>query len=248
MTDTRPAPALQAYRAETPWGPLSAALVTLFAGLVLPTLVGVIGMTMAGDLGTADLPPLSSPSVLAQMIVGQLLSLGVIWLAAGYKGARGAVLRLTPPKPGWGLSAGLGLLLAAITSPLEILFYRLAGLNLFTDAQWLIEGLRSPLWWGAVLAAVVMAPLWEEVTFRGFLLSALAKTRLGYWPSALLSTACWTALHMGYSWPGLASVFMAGIGLSAIMWITGSLRAVVVAHAVLNTIALLTGYLFAPVG
>jgi hypothetical protein len=96
------------------------------------------------------------------------------------------------------------------------------------------------------LAAVILAPLWEELTFRGFLLSALAKSRLGYWPAAAISSGLWTLLHWGYSWPGLVSVFLAGIGLSWIMKRTGSMAAVVIAHSVINAFSLVIVYHFAP--
>ncbi len=138
------------------------------------------------------------------------------------------------------------MLLIVLIGPVEILLYRLAGLELFTDGRWLLDGLRSPYWWGVAIAAVILAPLWEELTFRGFLLSALAKTALGFWPAAVLSSLLWTLLHWGYSWPGLVSVFLAGIGLSWIMKRTGSMRAVVVAHAVINAFSLSIVSLFAP--
>ena len=52
------------------------------------------------------------------------------------------------------------------------------------------------------------------------------------------ASVLWTALHAGYSWPGLVSVFLAGIGLSWIMRRTGSMKAVILAHAVINAFAL----------
>lgn len=241
-----------AYQPETPWGASAAIAVTL-AAVVAPTLVTLAALyagdaVLVGDpeaLQRGGMPSLSSPFIVAQMIVGQLLSLGIIWLAAGRKGGRAATLRLLPPQTDWVTSIGYGALLIVLIGPIEILLYRLAGIALFTDGQWLLEGLRSPYWWAVIIAAVVLAPLWEEITFRGFLLSALAKSRIGYWPAAVLSAALWTLLHIGYSWPGLVSVFLAGIGMSWIMLRTGSMRAVVVAHAVVNTFSLIVISLFA---
>lgn len=241
-----------AYRPETPWRPGPAITVALIASLA-PILVGIAGNFMlAHGLVTVDgphasaAPSLASPFLLVQMILGQMLSLGIIWAAAGWKGARSQTLRLAPPQTGWLAAAGLGLLLIVLIGPIEIGLYWLAGQGLFTDGQWLLDGLRSPNWWGVVIAAVVLAPLWEEITFRGFLLSALAKSRLGFWPAAFLSSVIWTLLHVGYSWPGLTSVLLAGLGLSWIMKRTGSMRAVVVAHSVINAFSLTVVYLFAP--
>jgi len=241
------------YRPDRPWRPAGALLVALVVSLA-PILVGIAGVFVerAGLLGVdGEIIPqggasLASPFLLAQMIIGQLLSLAILWGAAGWRGARAQTLRLaTPPTP-WLTAVGLGLLLIVLIGPVEILLYRLAGLELFTDGRWLLDGLRSPYWWGVAIAAVILAPLWEELTFRGFLLSALAKTALGFWPAAVLSSLLWTLLHWGYSWPGLVSVFLAGIGLSWIMKRTGSMRAVVVAHAVINAFSLSIVSLFAP--
>jgi uncharacterized protein len=239
-------------RGRTPWRPAPAVLVAAaasFAPILLwfvPVLAERFGFSAPAPVSPNGLPPISSPVMLAQMIAGQILSFGIIWLAAGWKGARTPTLRLGSQQAGWAESIGYGLLLIALILPLELLMYRIAGLDLFTDSRWLLEGLRSPLWWGVVIVAVVLAPLWEEVTFRGFLLSALAQTRLGFWPAATISSLLWTVLHFGYSWPGLVSVFLAGIGLSWIIRRTGSMRAAVVAHAVVNAFSLIVVSTFAP--
>lgn len=246
--DPRPSPA---YTPETPWRPLPAFLVVLLAAIA-PVALGLAALVLADrgyiDAGGAtapdEIPSLSSPFILVQMIVGQLLSLAIIWTAAGWRGARAQTLRLGGDKTNWAAGAVYGVLLIALITPIELALYRLAGIDLFADGQWILEGLRSPFWWAVIVAAVVMAPIWEEVTFRGFLLSALAKTRLGYWPAAVLSATVWTLLHIGYSWPGLVSVFLAGLGLSWVMLRTGSMRAVVAAHAVVNAFSLTVIFLF----
>jgi len=92
------------------------------------------------------------------------------------------------------------------------------------EAQWLL--------------VLVFAPLAEELLFRGFLLSALAPTKLGFWGAALVSTLLWTVPH-GYSLPGLAKVFGFGLFLSWLLWRTGSLRLAIFCHALNNAISLL---------
>lgn len=242
MTDTaRSDVAAFRYVPESPWGPGAAVAVAIVASLA-PAVLGfaVIAWMVGGDpVALGEAQSLASPVLLAQMVAGQLLSLAIIWWAAGRKGQRTQVLRLKPEtETGTLVAVGLGLLLVAAIAPIELLLYRLADLELFTDGRWLLEGLRSDMWWGVVIAAVVLAPIWEELTFRGFLLSALAKTRLGFWPAAVISSVLWTALHAGYSWPGLVSVFLAGLGLSWIMKRTGSMKAVILAHAAINGFAL----------
>jgi uncharacterized protein len=91
----------------------------------------------------------------------------------------------------------------------------------------------------ALLAGVLAigAPLSEELLYRGFLLSALARTRLGFWGAALVATALWTALH-DYSAVGSAGVFTMGLFISWLLWRTGSLWVAIFCHALHNSLAL----------
>jgi membrane protease YdiL (CAAX protease family) len=232
-----------------------AALAVTFIACVMPILLygGVLVLAAAAggsESGVAqwseEMTSLASPVGVAVTALSQVVSMAVIWAAAGRGNMRREVLRLAPPKPGWMTCVIGGLILVAAVGALELVLYGVVGFDPFADSKWLREGLESPYWWGTVFIAVVLAPLWEEIAFRGFLLSALTQSRLGYWPAAVISTALWTALHWGYSYAGLASVFAAGIGLSWLMWRLGSLRAVVVAHAIANVAALLFAYFFMP--
>lgn len=243
------------YVPRTPWGPVSALLVTVIA-CAMPVFAfggalifaAAIGGEESADQWSARLTTLTTFEGVAVTALSQLFSVAIIWMAAGRGGMRRDVLRLGEPKPNWLVCVIGGLIVVAAVGALELVLYGVIGFDPFADSRWLREGLESPYWWGTVFIAVVLAPLWEEFAFRGFLLSALAQTRLGFWPAAVISTALWTLLHWGYSWAGLASVFAAGIGLSWLMWRTGSMRAVVVAHALANVVALLFVYCFAPPG
>jgi membrane protease YdiL (CAAX protease family) len=212
----------------------------------------ILAATLGGEENVehwaSTMASLATPAGVAVTALSQVLSLAVIWAAAGRGGMRRDVLRLAGPHPGWATCVVGGLVVIAGVSALELVLYVGAGFDPFADSKWLREGLESPYWWGTVLVAVVLAPLWEEIAFRGFLLSALAQSPLGYWPAAVISTALWTALHWGYSYAALASVFAAGMALSWLMWRLGSMRAVVVAHALANVAALLFTYFFAPAG
>jgi membrane protease YdiL (CAAX protease family) len=98
----------------------------------------------------------------------------------------------------------------------------------------------------AVLFAIVIgvgAPLSEELLFRGFLLGALSKSRLGFAGAALVSTLGWTALHAGYSFLGLFEVAVAGLIFSWLLWRTGNLWVPIVCHGVYNTAMLLLVWL-----
>ena len=82
------------------------------------------------------------------------------------------------------------------------------------------------------------APLSEELLFRGYLLSSLAATGLGFWAGAVLATAGWTVLHLSYSWVGLLEVFLIGIYFCWLLWRTGSLLPALLCHAAYNSMLL----------
>lgn len=244
------------YTPITAWGPISALAIAIVACFA-PLAAVVAGIAIAGAVGvgaseigdwTSGIASLASPAGLAVMALSQLISLGVIWLAAGRGGLRRETLRLAGPKPAWTTAVLAGLLLVVASGAAELILYALLGFDLFADTRWLMDGLKGPTGWGVVIVAIALAPLWEELTFRGFLLSALARSPLGYWPAAVICTGLWTLLHWSYSYAGLTSVFIAGLVLSWLMRRLGSMRVVVVAHALANTVALAVALLFAPVG
>jgi uncharacterized protein len=229
------------YQADTPWGPWSAlaAVVLIFAGQLLGVLaaLGLIQAISKTAVTAADATSLTTPLGVAIMIGSQITSIAIVWMLAGRANMRQQVLQLLPPKAT--LATGLvgGLLVVALTGVIELILYQLLKFDYRADTQMIADGLKSPMWWGTVLMAVVFAPLWEELTFRGFLLSALAKTRLGFWPAALVCNALWTSLHAQYSLAGIVSVFTAGLVLSWLVWRTGSIRAPIIAHGVANLFA-----------
>lgn len=244
-----------AYAAQSPWHPV-AAMIAAFAVCFAAVVVFGIGvMAMAAFTGVSEaeidtiaenMTSAETPEGVTAMIVSQLASLAAVWVLAGRKGMRREVLRLNPPKPSWGLAILLGVIVVLLSGVVEYLLYTVSKNDLFADSKWLTDGLRSPYGWGVIIIAVVLAPLWEELTFRGFLLSSLAGTRLGFWGAALIANLAWTLLHASYSIPGLISVFVAGLMLSWLVWKTGSIRAPVVAHAVFNLSAVLFAANFAP--
>jgi membrane protease YdiL (CAAX protease family) len=190
---------------------------------------------------------LATPTGVATALLIQAGSLALVWLFAGWGGARQPVLRLGEERFAPGLYVAGAALLIGLTGILELLLYTTFEIDIFADTAWLRDGLNSPLALGTALIAVVLAPLWEELTFRGFLLSALAQTPLGFWGGAVVANVLWTALHGMYSWAGLASVFTAGLILSWLVWRTGSIKPAIVAHAAGNLAALSFTYAFAPV-
>jgi membrane protease YdiL (CAAX protease family) len=88
-----------------------------------------------------------------------------------------------------------------------------------------------------VIAFVVLAPLQEEVMFRGFAYRGLA---FGFGPLAavLLTAGGWALLHAQYEWYFIVQIFVLGLYFGWVRWMSGSTLLAFVLHAVINATAL----------
>jgi membrane protease YdiL (CAAX protease family) len=66
--------------------------------------------------------------------------------------------------------------------------------------------------------------------------SGLAKSRLGFLGTAILTTVLWTALHAGYSAFGMLEVLGIGFYFSWLLIRTGSLWVTILCHAIYNSV------------
>ena len=146
-------------------------------------------------------------------------------------------LGLRPRPGGWRtlLLAALGLAAAGLLLDLCVL---LLGEAFDAGAHW-AEWFEPALAWGApvelaalLAGAVVVAPVVEEVAFRGLLYATLRR-RLGALTAAAVSAGIFAAAH-GYGVIGLATVFASGMLWAWAYERTGSLLPGIVAHAVNN--------------
>jgi hypothetical protein len=93
---------------------------------------------------------------------------------------------------------------------------------------------------------VLVAPLMEELMFRGFIYPALARWR-GASISVLITAFCFTLLHgaqLGYSWAPLLLIFIVGVTLTVTRRITNSVATCVVMHMTYNFVLLAQTYIF----
>jgi len=140
-----------------------------------------------------------------------------------------------PPGPEPGGSRGAGLRDACLCLLGAIGWFYIKtgfGADALSDAI-TAEGLdRLPAVLSIFFLAVVVAPICEELVFRGFLFGFL-RSRCGAPLAALASSALFAVLH-GYSGTGLALVFVFGLVFAWIYQRSGSLLPGIVAHAAFN--------------
>ena len=160
--------------------------------------------------------------------------------AALFGGRLHEVLALHPAVGGWRSYAGALIILAILQVALSVVQYTTRQGDLYVDLRPFVELARGADWLLAAAVIGIGAPLSEELLFRGFLLSALAQTRLGFWGAALVSSGLWTSLHAGYSAVGILEVLIIGLFFSWLLWRTGSLRVPIFCHAVYNSLIVLS--------
>jgi hypothetical protein len=89
-----------------------------------------------------------------------------------------------------------------------------------------------------VVLVTVVAPIGEELFFRGFFFGALRNWR-GPWLAAILTGIAFGAIHLGSSPVGyLVPLMIFGVGLCLLYEWTGSLYPAIALHALNNSIAL----------
>jgi membrane protease YdiL (CAAX protease family) len=88
-----------------------------------------------------------------------------------------------------------------------------------------------------LLGITVIAPIGEELVFRGFLFRALAETRLGAASAIVLTALVWAGLHFDKSWLGMAAMLFTGLVWGWLRWCTQSTLATIAVHALNNLVA-----------
>lgn len=90
--------------------------------------------------------------------------------------------------------------------------------------------------WGVayLVFALFLAPILEEVTFRGVALGALIVRGVPPVMAAVLSAAAFTFIHLQYSVLALIVVFIAGLGFAWLRLKSGSMLVPILAHISAN--------------
>ncbi|HSK22128.1 MAG TPA: CPBP family intramembrane glutamic endopeptidase [Egicoccus sp.] len=182
----------------------------------------------------------SGPVMLLLVVVSQLLGIagGLGYLAARQRLSWRVFGPLRPSglQAAYGIVVGIGgffvvnaiiLLVTALTGPVEA-----PEQQLLSDVT--AGGASTVL---AIVAAVVMAPILEEIAFRGVLFQALRR-RVGMWPAALVSGLIFAAVHVEVTQPLYSFGLLAlGVGLAWSLHRFGNVLVPIIGHAVFNAIS-----------
>ena len=190
-----------------------------------------IGFSMTLELGISTLPGLHPSMALfldsAARLLPSLIALGLLFRRPSH-----AIRVLGLNKPfGWGSILGVFSLLMIID---QVLHWLIAG-DSSTDPGGGLSAGEAGLWGlaFAIVSACLLAPLAEELLYRGVLFRS-CWNRLGVIPGAILSSAVFAILHF-YDGYGLASVAIFGLSSAVLYAATGSLGACITLHFLYNS-------------
>ena len=228
------------YRATTSWRPWSAAIMVGVI-IILSSLLSVLVLNMmsSGPVDPDGARNFGVQDLIILLLMQSAMVLLTLFAASAGPMSAGEVLALNRT------NVGPRTYLAAIA----VMFIWLAVYN---GLVWLVaydewqadlfkfqDMIMSPDWWLFALVVVIGAPLSEEMLFRGFLQPALGQSSLGFMGAAFVSSMSWAALHWDYSISGLIEIFLIGLYLCGLLWVTGSLWVGIVCHGAYNLVLLL---------
>jgi membrane protease YdiL (CAAX protease family) len=212
------------------WRVFSPIGAVLLAFAVLVVAAGVLQATPLSDNATTAL--LQFGTSLLLLLFALRLRQG---LPAHERRLTTALKRSLGGAIGQGLAVGLGIVVAAGA----IILIGQAVDPVVKERLDDVEEIGTVPWQLAltVLSLVVLAPLGEELLFRGLLLRALVR-RLRFWPSAIISSLLFASAHPDsyLLWPRAIALVLTGVVL-AWLYRRRGYWASVTAHATVNTVA-----------
>ncbi len=196
--------------------------------------VGVGAMTVAMGAADPSRAVYDGGAIAVSLLVGNPVQVVTLVLAARMTGEDlFAYLGLDVPR--WRdvviAAAGLAVVILigdALTLALGRELVPPFQLQIHRSAQ--AEGALIPLW----IALIVVAPVGEEVLFRGFLFRGFVRDPRDALPGILLISLIWSLLHIQYDWFGASLVFAIGVLLGYVRLYSGSTTLVILLHMLLN--------------
>lgn len=225
------------------WGPAA----TLFWTAFVLSLFYALQVVFFGIILGASSPPGRTPgeSEIARLaangdfiaaaifVVDPLCLLALLGIVKARPGATFAdSLAAEPPPAGWMRTWIPALLVFAVASDMLTWVLGKPIVPEFMQVAWATAEKVS-----LTIAVAAVAPVTEELIFRGFLISGLRPTRLGASGAVLVSAFAWAAIHGQYGFYEMATIFALGVLLGTARMKTGSVLVPIALHALSNVIS-----------
>ncbi|MDP9401163.1 MAG: CPBP family intramembrane metalloprotease [Actinomycetota bacterium] len=226
-----PTPAPGAPTATPPWRPFSGVLAVLAALLVAT----VLGGLLLAPFGAQDPPP---EALVGATFLQDLIFIGaaLLFAALARRPRADDFGLLAPRRTGQALGLAAGVYVAfTVLSGLWVTALGIDERQTTLDQLGVDEGVLNLLL--GIVIVTLMAPVAEELLFRGYVFTALRNWR-GVGPAAVVSGAIFGFIHFGSSPLGfLVPLALFGVGLALLYAWTRSLYPSIGLHAVNNSVA-----------
>lgn len=237
------------------WGGAISGLAAAVAIVILATAAGTLGamgfdqwtgLDTARPFGPGEMASLTAARLAVFLMVFQVAAVLLTLLAARFfRRARGLPLALGPLDGGVGRALGYGGLLIVLASVFTAAVYAIDRNALFNDLLLFRDVLATDVWWSVALAAVIGAPIAEELVFRGLLYGVFRSSPVGPVVGGVVTALVWASIHAQYTVYGVVAIFLIGLYLAWVREKTGGVIGPIVCHAVYNA-AVLSVILLAP--
>ena len=215
---------------QRPGGYAGAWSIPLGSIIFLVATLAWVGFTLILELGISALPGVHPGLIIlfdsAARILPALIALALLFRKPLH------VIRVTGLTRKFPIPAVLGVF--SILMLADPLLRMALGSDLASEPGWGLSSAEAGLWGlvFAVVSACILAPLVEELLYRGVLFRTFWNG-IGLLPAAALSSFVFAILHF-YDGYGLVSVGLFGVACALLYAATGSLAASIVLHMLYN--------------
>jgi membrane protease YdiL (CAAX protease family) len=211
---------------------------------VLLFLIAIVVQAAVLLVAGEDFIDSTTGELMAGLVFGVVIGAGtVVWLRVWHRQAFAAIGLPKRPVREVGSGVGWGLVIRLGSFPVIVLVATLV--EAFIDRTLVTpEQLETDVGTGtivlAVLVAVVVAPVAEELFFRGFLYRSL-RARHGYWFAGLVSSVLFGLVHWQPEGLLPSLPLMAGVAAAAMAWAylydrAGSILVPIASHMAFNLV------------
>jgi membrane protease YdiL (CAAX protease family) len=208
-------------------------VIALVLWLVLSVVASVVMSLLSLDVDAGLMVSLAEFLLLVPVWWLTVRKYRVGWRALGLQSFRGAMV---------GLGCGL-MILSYIFNVFYGLFLALFGLRAQVDLVPIFAELSSP-WW-LLAGGVIVAPMVEEVFFRGFVFAGL-RQRYNWKKAALISSALFAVIHVTPT--AMIPIFILGLIFAYLYHRSHSIWPAILMHVSTNALALGLAYVLANTG